>query len=79
MPIQRKRPGSGPITRLFEVSASAGCAAKLPARSATTSAQVVPWRAGQRGFLLGGEIAVEGEPVVSASVRQDLDAVTARF
>lgn len=77
--MQRKRPERGPILRLFEVRAKAGCTAELLARFATTSAQVVRGEPGNEGHFFGREISAEQETVLFASVWQDLDAVRARF
>ncbi|NNE12164.1 MAG: antibiotic biosynthesis monooxygenase, partial [Ilumatobacter sp.] len=72
-------PASGPILRLFEVTAKPGCAAELLAKFATTSAEVVRGEPGNEGFFFGRELAVDGEQVLFASVWRDLDAVQARF
>ena len=77
--MQRNRPESGPILRLFEVRAKSGCAAELLARFATTSAQVVRGEPGSEGYFFGREITAEEETVLFASVWRDLDAVKARF
>jgi heme-degrading monooxygenase HmoA len=77
--MQRKRPERGPILRLFEVRANAGCAAELLARFATTSAQVVQGEPGNEGYFFGQEVATEAETVLFASIWRDLDAVKARF
>ncbi len=37
MPLQRNGPEGGPILRLFEATAKAGCGAQLMAKCATTS------------------------------------------
>ena len=74
-----ERPERGPILRLFEVRAKAGCVAELLARFATTSAQVVLDEPGNEGYFFGREITAEEETVLFASVWRDLDAVRARF
>jgi quinol monooxygenase YgiN len=79
MPMQRSGGEGGPILRLFEVTANAGCAAQLLAEFATTSAHVVRGEPGNEGYFFGQEIAVGGETVLFASVWRDLDAVKARF
>ena len=77
--MQRERPERGPILRLFEVKAKAGCVEELLARFATTSAQVVQGEPGNEGYFFGREITAEAETVLFASVWRDLDAVKARF
>ena len=77
--MQQTNRGGGPILRLFEVTARAGCATELLAKFATTSAEVVVGEPGNEGYFFGREVTVEGERIIFASVWRDLDAVKARF
>ena len=69
----------GPILRLFEVTAKAGCAAELLDEFASTSAQVVRGEPGNMGYFFGKESSASDESIIFASVWKDLDAIKLRF
>lgn len=73
-----KDAGAGPVMRLFEVRAKPGCAERLLASFATTSAEVVRGHSGNLGYFFGRDMP-EKDVVVFASIWRDLDAVKARF
>ncbi|MEM7226933.1 MAG: antibiotic biosynthesis monooxygenase [Pseudomonadota bacterium] len=77
--MQPSQPSGGPILRLFEVKAKAGCAETLLQKFATTSAEVVSGQPGNAGYFFGQGLAGAEDVVVFASLWRDMDAVKARF
>lgn len=71
--------GSGPILRLFQVQAKAGCAQDLISKFATTSADVVRNEPGNEGYFFGQGVAQDEDMVVFASLWRDMEAVKQRF
>lgn len=69
----------GPILRIFEVRTKPGYAEKLLKSFATTSAQVVSGKPGNKGYYFGHFVEGDGNAVMFVSVWQDLAAVQARF
>lgn len=69
----------GPVMRLFEVRAKAGCADELVDKFATTSAAVVENEPGNRGYFFGRLVQSEEDVVIFASLWRDISAVKERF
>lgn len=69
----------GPVLRVFEVRTKEGCAEKLLASFATTSAKVVKGHPGNKGYFFGQCVQGGADIVLFVSVWQSLDAVKARF
>lgn len=70
---------NGPIMRLFEAVAKAGCGDELASKFATTSAGVVADEPGNQGYFFGRSVAQKDDVLVFASMWRDLDAVKERF
>lgn len=69
----------GPLLRIFEVRTKPGCAPKLLANFATTSAEVVRDEPGNRGYFFGECVDGGADRVMFVSLWENLDAVKARF
>lgn len=69
----------GPILRLFQVKTKAGRAEELLANFATTSADVVRYEPGNKGYFFGRGAAADTNFVVFASVWENLEAIKQRF
>ena len=69
----------GPLLRVFEVKTKPGCVDQLLENFATTSADVVRDKPGNKGYFFGRCVQGGEDVVVFVSVWQDLDAVKAHF
>lgn len=69
----------GPVLRVFEVRAKPGCAERLLASFATTSADVVRGQPGNVGHFFGRCVQGGDDVVLFVSMWRDLAAVKARF
>ncbi len=69
----------GPLLRIFEVRTKEGCAETLLRNFATTSADVVRGKPGNRGYFFGRCVEGGDNVVMFVSLWKDLDAVKARF
>lgn len=67
------------MLRVFEVRTKAGCAERLLKNFATTSADVVQGKPGNKGYFFGHCVQGGDDVVMFVSVWKDLDAVKARF
>ena len=70
---------TGPLLRIFEVQAKPGCAETLLENFATTSANVVRGKPGNRGHYFGQCVDGDEDRVMFVSVWESLEAVKARF
>ena len=70
---------TGPLLRIFEVKTKPGCAEALLKNFATTSADVVQGKPGNKGDFFGRCIEGGDDMVLFVSVWEDLAAVKARF
>ncbi len=69
----------GPLLRVFEVRTKEGCADTLLKNFATTSADVVQGKPGNKGYFFGRCVQGGENVVIFVSVWKDLHAVKARF
>ena len=69
----------GPILRIFEVQTKPGCADTLLKNFATTSADVVRGKPGNRGYFFGRHVGGEGDTVLFVSVWESMAAIRERF
>ena len=67
------------ILRVFEVRARAGRIDELRQKLSDTSVSVVKGQPGNRGYLFGDELSIDGSDLVFISVWKDMEAVQARF
>ena len=69
----------GPILRIFEVTAKAGCSETLLKNFKTTSVDVVRGKPGNLGYFFGNCVPGEDNQVMFVSVWENLEAVKNRF
>ncbi|MGI9502895.1 MAG: putative quinol monooxygenase [Geminicoccaceae bacterium] len=69
----------GPVLRIFEVRTKQGCVDKLLQNFATTSADVVRGKPGNKGYFFGRYVQGGENAVLFVSAWKDLDAVKAHF
>ncbi len=65
--------------RLFEVQTKPGCADDLMRKFATTSAEVVRNKPGNKGYFFGHGAAGDDNVVVFASIWKDLQSIKDHF